>query len=81
MKMLLVLDDFISNPEVVEALKADTGFFPRTVDEHNPDEIGFTLNGYHDEACDCFAPYMWWDGWWVEPVSYTHLTLPTILLV
>ena len=67
--MLLVLDDFISNPEVVEALKADTGFFPRTVDEHNPDEIGFTLNGYHDEACDCVAPYMWWDGWWVEPAN------------
>ena len=21
-----------------------------------------------------------WSGWW-EPVSYTHLTLPTILLV
>jgi len=66
---MLVIDDFIRSPVLTGAVKSDKNFFPITVDENNPEEVGYTLNGFHDQECDCFAPYMFWEGWWKSPAD------------
>jgi len=67
--MLFILDDFIQDEALISEVKRDTTLFPETIDPDNEEEIGYTLNRFHDEACDCFAPYMFWRGWWHSPAD------------
>jgi len=57
---LRVQDDFVSS-DLFEAVKNDNTFFPEEMSLH--DNIGEYLNSYHDVECDCYAPYMFWEGW------------------
>ena len=31
--------------------------------------IASEVNSYHNEQASCYAPYMFWDGWWSSPVN------------
>jgi len=63
---LRVQDDFIPS-DLLAAVDADPTFFPDDMSGH--DNIGEYLNEFHDTECDCYAPYMFWDGWWRSPAD------------
>jgi hypothetical protein len=63
---LRIADDFIGNTDIADEVKASTDFFPQvTLD----DDVGKSLNGYHNEQASCYAPFMFWDGWWNSPAD------------
>jgi len=64
--MLFVVDNFIKDQDLIDQIKNDDSFFPSEMDGEN---IGQTNNYYHDEKADCYAPYMFWDGWWNSPAN------------
>lgn len=45
----------------------DQSFFPELMGEG--EKIAVELNSYHYEQSSCFAPYMFWDGWWRSPAN------------
>lgn len=57
---MIVIDDFLSQ-ELCEKVIADKTFFPASMG--SDERIASKINSYHDEKADCFAPYMFWDGW------------------
>jgi len=61
--ILFVIDNFIKDQHLIEAIKGDPEFFPAAMDGTN---IGEFNNFYHDGAASCFAPYMFWEGWQKE---------------
>jgi hypothetical protein len=63
---LRVQDDFIES-DLFDTVREDATFFPEDMSGH--DNIGEFLNEYHSEECDCYAPYMFWDGWWRSPAN------------
>jgi len=64
---LRVADNFIGNTDIADEVKASTDFFPEAM--LDDDNIGKYLNGYHTEQASCYAPYMYWDGWWNSPAD------------
>jgi len=64
---LIVLDNFIKDKNLIEDIKKDEGFFPDDMGEI--DNIGQVNNYFHVEDADCYAPYMFWGGWWVSPAD------------
>lgn len=66
---LRVQDDFIES-SLLDDVRKDNDFFPADMSGH--DNIGEFLNEYHNEECDCYAPYMFWDGWWRSPADTTR---------
>jgi len=61
-----ILDDAISRNLYLDVL-GDCLFFPESM---GPGEkIATELNSYHDEKASCFAPYMFWDGWWLSEAN------------
>lgn len=63
---MIVVDNFLDSSMYLE-LSADTSFFPETMGLEK--RIASTINSYHDEKSDCYAPYMFWDGWWRSPAN------------
>jgi len=61
-----ILDDAISRNLYLDVLK-DCLFFPESMGPG--DRIATELNSYHDEKASCFAPYMFWDGWWLSEAN------------
>lgn len=59
---MIVIDNFIKDINLIDSIKGDKNFFPETMGDVS--NIGETNNYFHDEAADCYAPYMFWDGWW-----------------
>lgn len=59
---MIVIDDFLKDPELITLIKEDDAFFPKSMGDVL--NIGETNNYFHSEAADCYAPYMFWDGWW-----------------
>lgn len=60
---LYVFDNAVSS-ELYDKVSNDIDFFPSVMDGEN---IGETNNYYHSQESSCYAPYMFWDGWWSSP--------------
>lgn len=64
---MIVIDDFIKDPILISEIKKDTTFFPEDMGE--VENIGEVNNYFHLEDADCYAPYMFWEGWWKSPAN------------
>jgi hypothetical protein len=63
---MLVYDDLLST-EMYNEMLNDKSFFPESMG--GGERIATELNSYHYEQASCFAPYMFWDGWWNSPAN------------
>lgn len=61
-----VIDDFLPQ-RLVDLVADDSSFFPGLMG--SSERVASELNSYHSEQSDCYAPYMFWDGWWSSPVN------------
>ena len=59
---MLVIDNFIKDQELLQEIELSASLFPPSMGDE--DRIATELNSYHYEQASCFAPYMFWDGWW-----------------
>ena len=59
-------DNALSDSLYKEVL-ADELFFPESMG--SDERLATELNSYHYEKSSCFAPYMFWDGWWASPAN------------
>lgn len=64
---MIIIDDYIKDIDILKELKNDKTFFPEAMG--GGEKIATELNGYHYEKSDCYAPYMFWDGWWRSPAN------------
>lgn len=64
---MIVIDNFIKNIELKKEIELDTNFFPPNMGSTL--NIGEQNNYFHSETTDCYAPYMFWDGWWNSPTN------------
>ena len=63
---MIVLDDFLDKDLYLKTLE-DSDFYPESMGDG--DKIAADLNNYHNEQASCYAPYMFWDGWWRSPAN------------
>jgi hypothetical protein len=63
---MIVKDNALSSDLYAEVL-ADKSFFPESMG--SDERLATELNSYHYEQSSCFAPYMFWDGWWSSPAN------------
>ena len=63
---MLVKDNSL-NDSLYDEILNDSFFFPKLM--NHGEKIAEHLNSYHNEKSDCFAPYMFWDGWWKSPAN------------
>jgi hypothetical protein len=63
---MIVIDSFLDQNTYKEVLQ-DPLFFPESMGDG--EKIATELNSYHYEQSSCFAPYMFWDGWWRSPAN------------
>ncbi len=63
---MIVLDDFLDKDLYLKMLE-DSSFYPESMG--GGDQIATELNSYHYEQASCYAPYMFWDGWWRSPAN------------
>jgi hypothetical protein len=63
---VIVKDDFLS-PQVLSDVSEDKTFFPGIMQTES--RIASEVNSYHNEQASCYAPYMFWDGWWTSPTD------------
>lgn len=63
---MIVIDNCLPAKLYKEVLNDDK-FFPETMGAG--ERIATELNSYHYEKSSCFAPYMFWDGWWRSPAN------------
>jgi hypothetical protein len=63
---MIVKDNSLEDCLYKEVLDDDL-FFPKLMNDG--EKIAEHLNLYHSEKSDCFAPYMFWDGWWRSPAN------------
>jgi hypothetical protein len=61
-----VLDDYLES-SILDSISNCADFFPGVMQDE--DRIASELNSYHDEQASCYAPYMFWHGWWSSPVN------------
>lgn len=63
---MIIIDGFLS-PQVRHEVLVDGLFFPEPMG--GGDRIATEINSYHYEKSDCYAPFMFWDGWWRSPAN------------
>jgi hypothetical protein len=63
---MIVRDNALSESLYKEVLTDDV-FFPESMG--SDERLATELNSYHYEKSSCFAPYMFWDGWWSSPAN------------
>lgn len=63
---MIVKDNFL-NQELYNKVLNNKNFFPESMGSE--EKIAADLNSYHYEKSNCFAPYMFWDGWWRSPTN------------
>jgi len=63
----MLIKDNCLDQDTYEEVISDNLFFPEIM--NYGEKIAEHLNSYHDEKSDCFAPYMFWDGWWRTPAN------------
>jgi hypothetical protein len=59
---MIVVDGYIKDSELLKQIELSKNLFPESMGSEL--RIATELNSYHDEQASCFAPYMFWDGWW-----------------
>lgn len=64
---MIVIDDFVKDKSLLQEVRDDASFFPESMG--SGEKIATELNSYHYEQASCFAPYMFWDGWWSSPAN------------
>lgn len=63
---MIVKDNQLSD-EMFSDVLSDDSFFPESMG--SDERLAAELNSYHYEKSSCFAPYMFWDGWWSSPAN------------
>jgi hypothetical protein len=63
---MIVKDNFLDKQLYYDVLN-DCNFFPASMGDS--DRVAGQVNSYHYEKSDCYAPYMFWDGWWRSPAN------------
>lgn len=63
---MIVIDSYLDK-DLYGEMMSDPTFFPESMG--GGDRIATELNSYHYEQSSCFAPYMFWDGWWRSPAN------------
>jgi hypothetical protein len=63
---MIVIDNFL-NDDLYGEMLTDEAFFPQSMG--SDERIATELNSYHYEQSTCYAPYMFWDGWWRSPAN------------
>jgi hypothetical protein len=63
---VIVKDNFLS-PQVLSDVSEDKTFFPGIMQTES--RIASEVNSYHNEQASCYAPYMFWHGWWSSPAN------------
>jgi len=63
---MIIIDKALREDQRREVLD-DTSFFPGVMGEGQ--KIATEVNSYHYEKSDCYAPFMFWDGWWRSPAN------------
>ena len=63
---MIVVDNALEEKLYQEVIN-DPTFFPESMG--GGDRIATELNSYHYEQASCFAPYMFWNGWWRSPAN------------
>jgi hypothetical protein len=58
---MIVIDNFLSEKQI-SYVRNDDSFFPGLMTSDS--RIAKQVNSYHNEQASCYAPYMFWDGWW-----------------
>ena len=59
-------DEFLDNL-TLDQIRSDSSFFPGLM--QNEPRIASEVNSYHNEQASCYAPYMFWHGWWSSPAN------------
>jgi hypothetical protein len=59
-------DDFLDT-QTLNQVRSEKKFFPGLM--QGDSRIASEVNSYHNEQASCYAPYMFWDGWWSSPVN------------
>jgi len=59
---MIVVDNFIKDSKLLKQIELSENLFPQSMGSET--RIATELNSYHYEKSNCFAPYMFWDGWW-----------------
>lgn len=59
---MLVIDNYIQDTQLLVDIENSKNLFPESMGSEA--RIATELNSYHYEQASCFAPYMFWDGWW-----------------
>lgn len=63
----MLIKDNCLDKSLYESVINDPSFFPEIM--NYGEKIAEHLNSYHNEKSSCFAPYMFWDGWWRSPAN------------
>lgn len=58
---MFIIDNSLTGSTYDEVIR-DKSFFPPLMG--GGERIAEHLNSYHNEKADCYAPFMFWDGWW-----------------
>jgi hypothetical protein len=61
-----ILDDYL-NAELFNLVSECESFFPGLMQAES--RIASEVNSYHNEQSSCYAPYMFWHGWWSSPAD------------
>ena len=62
-----VIDDAITNQELLDEIRNDPTFFPESVGDKP--QVNYEIHEYHDPKATYYSPYMFWDGWWNSPAN------------
>lgn len=63
----MIVKDNALNEHLYQEMLNDPLFYPESMG--SDERLATELNSYHYEKSSCFAPYMFWDGWWASPAN------------
>lgn len=56
------IQDNALDEAIYSQIAKDVSFFPGVMTTDS--RVASEVNSYHTEQASCYAPYMFWDGWW-----------------
>lgn len=63
----MIVKDNALDEHLYQEMLDDPLFYPESMG--SDERLATELNSYHYEKSSCFAPYMFWDGWWSSPAN------------
>jgi hypothetical protein len=63
----VIVKDNALDEHLYQEMLDDILFYPESMG--SDERLATELNSYHYEKSSCFAPYMFWDGWWASPAN------------